>query len=74
MIGYHLEREIGGEIERPSSKGWKNFGRSWTRGLMGLENWTIFMDVIFVSFLSNLLKGKHSQKSPTGVINKFRNN
>ena len=27
------------------------FGRRWTRGMGGLENWTIFMDVICVSSL-----------------------
>ena len=31
--------------------GWKNFGRRGTGGLRGLENWTIFMDAIFVSSL-----------------------
>ena len=39
------------EIGRPRSRGWKNFGCSWTRGMGGLENWTIFMDVICVSSL-----------------------
>ena len=38
-------------IGRPRSRGWKNFGRSWTRG-GGLENWTIFMDVICISSLT----------------------
>ena len=37
------------EIGRPRSTGWKNFGRRWTRGVGGLENWTTFMDVICVS-------------------------
>ena len=25
--------------------GWKYFERRWTRGMGGIENWTIFMDV-----------------------------
>ena len=33
------------EIGRPRSKGWKNVGHSWTRGVGGLEN----LDVIRVS-------------------------
>ena len=40
------------EIGRPRSRGSKNFGRRWTRGVGGLENWTIFMDVICVLFLN----------------------
>ena len=32
------------EIGRPRSRGWKNFGRSWTRRVGDLENWTVFMD------------------------------
>ena len=28
----------------PKVKGWKNFGRSWTRGVGGLENWAIFQE------------------------------
>ena len=39
------------EIGRTRSRGWKNFGR---RGVVGLENWTIFMHVICVSSLSYL--------------------
>ena len=42
------------EIGCPSSRGWKNFGHRWTRGLGGLENWKIFMDVICVSSLKAL--------------------
>ena len=53
MIGSHLE--IGGrgsfEIGRPRSRGWNNFRRRMTRGVRGLKNWTIFMDVIYVSSL-----------------------
>ena len=37
------------EIGCPGSRGWKNSGHRWTRGVGGLENWTIFVDVIFVS-------------------------
>ena len=33
------------------SSGWKNFGRRSTRGVGSLENWTVFMDVIYASFL-----------------------
>ena len=53
MTSYHLEKEEGGSLEigRPRSKGSKNIGRRWTRGMGGLENWTIFMDVIRVSSL-----------------------
>ena len=39
------------EIGRAKSRGWKNVGRRWTRGVRGLENWTIFKDVICVSSL-----------------------
>ena len=49
------------EIGRPRSRGWINFGRRWTRGVRGLENWTIFMDVICVSSLMTL--AKYKQKS-----------
>ena len=34
------------KIGRPRSRGWNNIGRKWTRGMGGLESWTIFMDVI----------------------------
>ena len=44
------------EIRRARSRGWKNFGRRWTRGVVGLENWRIFMDVICVSFLKFFAK------------------
>ena len=40
------------EIGRPRSTRWKNFGRRWKKGLRGLENWIIFMEVICVSSLS----------------------
>ena len=40
------------EMGRPRSRGWKNIGRRWTKGMVGLENWTILMDVIFVSSLT----------------------
>ena len=49
------EGEGGGgslEIGRPRSRGWKNFGRRWTGVVGGLENWTIFQDVICVSYLN----------------------
>ena len=36
------------EIGSPRSTRWKNFGCRWTRGVGGLENWTLFMDVICV--------------------------
>ena len=39
------------DIGRPRSRGWKNFGCGWIRGVGGLENWTIFMDVICISSL-----------------------
>ena len=42
------------EIGYPNSRGWNNFGRRWMRGLGGLENWTIFMEVICVSYESCL--------------------
>ena len=53
---------------RPRSRRWKNVGRSWARGggewggewgEEGLENWTIFMDVICVSFLKQLFSHLH---------------
>ena len=40
------------EIGRPRSRGWKNIERRWKRGLGGLENWTIFIDIICASSLS----------------------
>ena len=42
------------ETERPRSRGWKNFGRRWMKGVGGLKNWTIFMDVICVLSLMSL--------------------
>ena len=42
------------EIGRSRSRGRKNSGRRWTRGLGGPENWTIFMDVMCVSSLNAL--------------------
>ena len=33
-------------------KGCKNFGLRWTRGLRGLENWKISVDIVCVSSLS----------------------
>ena len=42
------------EIGRSKLRGWKNFGRKWTRGVGGLENWTIFMDVVCVSSLTGV--------------------
>ena len=53
MIGYHLGGGGGGsfEIGLPRSRGWKKFGRRWIREVGGLENWTIFMEVICASFL-----------------------
>ena len=36
------------EIEHPGSRGSKIFARRWTRGVGGLKNWTILMDVISV--------------------------
>ena len=44
------------EIGLPRSRGWKNFGRRSTRGVVGLEKWTIFMDFVFVSSLMNVVK------------------
>ena len=41
------------EIGRPRSRGWKYFGSRWTRG-GAHENWTIFMDVIYVSPLTRI--------------------
>ena len=42
------------DIGRPMSRRWMNFGCRWTRGVRGwggLENWTIFMDVILPYFV-----------------------
>ena len=56
MIDYHLKRERGRGgsfgIGRPRSRGWKNIGRSWTKRVGDLENWTILMDAICVSSLN----------------------
>ena len=38
------------EIGHPRPREWKKFRRRWTEGVGGLENWTILVDVIFVSF------------------------
>ena len=43
------------EIGRPRSRRWKDFGGRWTRRVGGLENRTIFLDVIFVSSLISWL-------------------
>ena len=53
----YVEESCGGrggglfKIGRPRSSGWKKFGHLWTRGVGGLEIYTIFMDVICVSSL-----------------------
>ena len=60
LIGYHLRREVGGggeawaliETGRPCSREWSNFGDRWTRWVGDLVNWIIFMDIIYISFLS----------------------
>ena len=44
------------EIGRPRPRGWIKFGLSWTSWVGGLENWTIFMDVICVSSLKKKRK------------------
>ena len=44
------------EIGRPRSKRWRKFGRRWTSEVGGLENWTIFMDVIYLSSLKRIEK------------------
>ena len=41
------------ETGHPRSRKWKNFGRRWTMRVGGLENSTIFMDAIYVSFLKS---------------------
>ena len=48
------------EIVYPRSRAWRNFGRRWARGMGSLENWIIFMDVIYVSSL----KGFHPSTIP----------
>ena len=59
-------RGVGGwgcsiKIWRPRSRGWKNFGRRWTREVGCLENWTILMDVICVSSLNRNNHGVYWQ-------------
>ena len=51
LIDWLSFRERGGsfEIGRPRSRGWKNIGRRWTKGVGGPGNLTIFIDVICVS-------------------------
>ena len=39
------------EIRRPRSRWLKNYGPTWTKGVEGLENRTIVMDVVCVSSL-----------------------
>ena len=41
------------ETGHPRSRKWKNFGRRWTMRVGGLENSTIFMGTIYVSFLKS---------------------
>ena len=43
------------------SRGWKNFGRSWTRRVGCLENWPILMDIICVLSLTRELAGLRIQ-------------
>ena len=66
MIGYWLsfgerEKERGSfEIGRPRSTrggGGGNIGGRWRSGVRGLENWTIFMDVICVLSLIGFNSG-----------------
>ena len=40
------------DVQGQGGGGIRNFGLSWTMGLWGLGNWTVFMDVICVSFLN----------------------
>ena len=47
-----MERRASFENGRPRSRGWKNFGRRWTRGVEGFGTWAIFMDVICASFFN----------------------
>ena len=49
------------EIGHPKSRAWKNFGRKWTED-GGLENLTIFMDVICVSSLTIKLNNFYQTK------------
>ena len=48
------------EIGRPWSRRWKNFGSRWTRGMWGLENWPIFIEVIRVLSLKSFTDLKKS--------------
>ena len=49
------EREGGRlKLDVQGQEGGRIFGRRWTRGVGGLKNWTIFMDVICVSSLIGL--------------------
>ena len=58
MYWFSFREEGSFEIGLATSRGWKKFGRRWTRGVGGLENWTIFMDVTCVSSLSYFSCGK----------------
>ena len=62
----------------PRSRGWKNFGRRWTRGVGCFENWTIFMDVICVSSLIRNIhfyfrKGWQNNRTINAFLNKGLN-
>ena len=61
------------EIGCPRSRGWKNFLRSWSRGVEDLKNWTIFMNVICVSSLIIYLC-IHGKCSPWDYVTKLRDN
>ena len=56
------------EIGRPRSGGWKNFGRRWTRGVGGPQNWRIFMDVIRVSSYIGFTIFHLSEAATGGVL------
>ena len=43
-VGVRLKFDVQGQ--REGGGGGENIGRRWTRGVGGLENWTIFMDAI----------------------------
>ena len=55
MYWFSFREEGSFEIGRATSRGWKKFGRRWTRGVGGLENWTIFIDVICLSSLTSFM-------------------
>ena len=49
FIGYHLEKAVRLILDVQGQEGGRILDVYGQRGVEGLENWTIFLDVIYVS-------------------------